>query len=275
MTFVKKADGSKQPFDKNKIIRTCLRMGSSHGHAKSVADKIESKLYEGIPTKEILRMIFLYLKTYNPEVKSIIDLREAISLLRPRPDFENFICLLLKEYGYDVMPPQLIQGRCVEHEIDAVAKRGNELIYVEVKHHFQYHTYTGIGVFLQAWSTYFDLLDGYEQKKNNFKFNKILLVCNTKFSDHALQYAKCKNIGYIGWNVPEKSLASMIDEKKLYPITFLKNLDRKTGTRLLDNGIITLKQLVGTDLNELQKKTNIDRYRLKMLKERAAQILGK
>lgn len=275
MIFVKKSDGSGQPFDKNKIIRTCLRMHASQEHAGTVADKVESKVYDGIPTKEILKMIFFYLKNYRPEVKYRIDLREAISLLRPRPDFENFVCLLLQEYGYKVSPPQLIQGRCVEHEVDAVARRGNETIYVEVKHHFQHHTYTGVGVFLESWSTFLDLSDGYEQNKNNFKFNKILIVCNTKFSDHALQYAKCKHINYIGWNVPERSLETMVEEKKFYPITLLKDMDEKIEARLADNGIVLLKQLVEADFNELWRKTGMDKSKLRVLVGKSVELLQK
>lgn len=273
MIFVKKNDGSSQPFEKHKIIRTCLRMHASEEHAKAVADKIESKIYEGIPTKEILRMIFLYLKSYIPEVKYRTDLREAISLLRPKPDFENFICLLLEEYGYKVSPPQLIQGECVEHEVDAVARRGNETVYVEVKHHFQHHTYTGIGVFLESWSAFMDLAEGYDLNKNNFKFNKLMIVCNTKFSDHAVQYARCKNISYIGWNVPEKSLEHMVEEKKFYPITLLKDLDGKIEAKLGDCGIILLKQLVEAELNELLKKTGIEKNKLRFFIAKAAEIL--
>jgi hypothetical protein len=282
MIFVTKADGSKQPFDKNKVIRTCLRMRASQEAARLVADKIESKLYEGISTKEILRMIFFYLKNYKPELKNMIDLRESISLLRPKPDFEDFVCLLLKEYGYETSPPQLIQGKCVEHEVDVVARKGNETIFVEVKHHFQHHTYTGVGVFLEAWSTFLDLLDGYEQHKNNFKFNKILVACNTKFSDHAMQYARCKNIGYIGWSTSEKCftdhekcLADMVENKRFYPITILKDLDGRTEEKLADNGIILLKQLIETDLKDLQRKTGIDNKRLGFLKQKALEVMKK
>jgi transcriptional regulator NrdR family protein len=64
MIFVTKFDGRKQPFDKSKIIRTCLRMHASLEQAKEIADKIEKKIYDGIPTKKILRMIFTYLKKY-------------------------------------------------------------------------------------------------------------------------------------------------------------------------------------------------------------------
>jgi len=274
MVLVNKADGTKQEFDKGKIVRTCLKMHASEEEAREVADKVESKIFEGIATKKILELIFFYLKSYRPEVKQQIDLREAISLLRPKPDFENFVGIVLREEGYEVDPPQLIRGRCVEHEIDGIAKKGMDTIYVEVKHHFQSHTYTGVSVFLKTWAVFVDLVDGFELHKSPYKFNKALVVCNTKFSDHALQYARCKNISHIGWNTPEEhSLQKMVWDKRLYPITLIKSLDKRTEGRLGDSGVILLKQLAETDVNDLIRKTQVNRQKLIFFKDKAQQIL--
>src|SRR5271157_4114668 len=172
MALVTKVDGTKQPFDKGKVMRTCMKMNASEEEAREVANKIELKIYEGIQTKKILDMVFSYLKSYRPEVKLQIDLREAISLLRPKPDFETFVGIVLRGQGYEVDPPQIIRGRCVEHEIDGIAKRGMDTIYLEVKHHFQSHTYTGVSVFLETWAIFVDLVDGFELHRSPFKFNK-------------------------------------------------------------------------------------------------------
>jgi transcriptional regulator NrdR family protein len=55
--YVTKFDGSKQPFDKNKIVRTCLRMGAKRDVAESIAEEIENRVYDGIETKKILQML--------------------------------------------------------------------------------------------------------------------------------------------------------------------------------------------------------------------------
>jgi hypothetical protein len=274
MVVVTKADGTKQLFDKEKVIRTCLKMHVSEEEAREVANKVEMKLYEGIPTKKILEMIFFYLKNYRPQIKHQIDLRESISLMRPKPDFENFVGIVLRGQGYEVEPPQLIRGRCVEHEIDGIAKKGTDTIYVEVKHHFQSHTYTGVAVFLETWATFVDLFDGFELHKSPYKFNKALVVCNTKFSDHALQYSKCKGISHIGWNTPQdNSLEKMVWEEKLYPITLIKAMDKRSEEKLGDTGVILLRQLADTDVNDLIRKTRLNRQKLILLKEKARQIL--
>ena len=274
MIFVTKFDGRREPFRKEKVVRTCLRMHASPVQARSVADKVESKLYEGIRTNEILRMIFRYMKEYRPEIKHEIDLKEAISLLRPKPDFEQFVRLLLDAYGYQVEDAQLVNGKCVEHEIDGIARKGDETIYVEVKHHFNHHVYTGVGVFLEAHATFEDLTDGYKLKNNSINFTKAMIVCNTKFSDHAKKYAECMGINYIGWKAPEeKGLERMMEEKKLYPITFLKDLDRRTESKLGDAGIVLLRQLVEANLEKLHERTKISKNILKNLVRKAGEIL--
>jgi transcriptional regulator NrdR family protein len=49
---VTKADGSKQLFDRQKVIQTCLRMGASYKVALEIVDQLETQIYEGIPTKK-------------------------------------------------------------------------------------------------------------------------------------------------------------------------------------------------------------------------------
>ena len=275
MLYVTKFDGRKQPFEKSKVIRTCLRMHATPEQARKVADKVAKNLYDGISTKKILRMIFTYLKEYKPEIKHQIDLREAISMLRPKPDFELFIAFLLKSEGYEVQHNQIIQGKCIDHEIDAIARKGNETVYVEVKHHFNSHTYTGLDVFLQANSTFEDLKEGYKLGKNRINFNKALVVCNTKISKHAKKYAECRGINHIGWKYPEdRGLEKLIEEKKFYPITFLKILDRANEEKFGNNGIVLLKQLVEIDIEKLQRMTRIPRRKLEKFVERAKQIIS-
>ena len=267
---VTKADGSKQSFEKNKIIRTCLRMKASKDAAEEIAGKIERRLYEGIPTKKILKMIFSYLGEYKPEFKHQIDLREAVCLMRPKPDFEQFIGLLLKAEGYDVKMNRILAGKCIEHEIDAIAAKGNETLYVEVKHHYQPHSYTGVGVFLEAQATLEDLNDG----KNNF--TKAMVVTNAKLSEHAKTYARCKNIGAMGWRYPEeKSLEVMIEDNKLYPVTLIKGLDSTLLARLGDNGIISVEQLAQFDVKKLTRLTKIGKSKAKEILRKANEILGK
>jgi len=53
--LVTKADGTKQPFTREKIVRTCLRMGATRVVAELIADEIENRVYVSIATKKSSR----------------------------------------------------------------------------------------------------------------------------------------------------------------------------------------------------------------------------
>ena len=221
--FVTKADGTRQPFSKWKVVRTCLRMGATLAIAELIAEEIETRIYDDIETKKILQMIFKRLRKHKPVIRHQIDLRKALSLLNPAPDFERFIQLLLSEHDYEVTPNQIVRGKCVEHEVDAVARKNGKTCIVEVKHHFKYHTPTSLDVSRISRAVFEDVTEGYELGLNNLKVDYALIVCNTKLSEHAKRYADCRGIRHIGWSSPPNhDLQTMIEEKKLYPITFLR-----------------------------------------------------
>jgi hypothetical protein len=224
--WVVKANGTRQLFERQKIINTCLRMHAQREVAETIADKIEKRAYDGIATRRILQMVFTYLRKHKPAFSHRIDLRRGISLLRPQPDWERYVQLLLDELGYAVTPNQIVRGRCVEHEIDAVARRGDGTVLVEIKHHYKYHTPTGLDVSRVMRATFEDLTEGFDRGLNSINFNKAMIVCNTKLSNHAKQYAQCRGIDHIGWKVPiAHGLDQIIEEKKFHPITLIRKLD--------------------------------------------------
>lgn len=272
---VTKADGTRQLFDREKIVRTCLRMGASRKIAEDVAKKIELKAYEGIPTKKILQMIFRQLSRYKPDVRHRIDLRKALSLMNPKPDFERFVQILLSEHGYEVTPNQIVRGRCVEHEIDGIAKKDGKTYIMEVKHHFDYHAQTSLDVSRIVRAVFEDVTDGFELGLNNLKVDGSLIVCNTKLSEHARRYAECRGIQHIGWSYPPNcDLRTMIEERELYPVTYLKDLDTETKEKLSSAGIILLKQLITKSLEELKKETGIREEILELIIGNAKAILS-
>jgi len=273
MIFVTKADGSKQPFDKNKIVRTCLRLGLTNEQAEEVASKIEKQAYDGIPTKKILQLVFKFAGSYREAIKHQIDLRKSISLLRPKPDFEKFIGIVFEILGYKTQTNLILEGKCIEHEIDAVAIKDNEIILVEVKHHENFHKYTGLDVFLEVNSTLEDLREGYSLGKHSYNFSKAIVVCNTKISDHAKKYAQCRKIEAIAWRYPEEfGLERIIEENKIYPITLLKEINIEEVYKIADAGILTLKQLLD-DAKIISSKTKIPVKRIKELQEEAKAVL--
>lgn len=272
---VTKFDGRLQPFDRGKVARTCVRMGADPAFAAQVAGRIEAEAYEGIPTKKIMQTIFANLRRRMPEMRHRIDLRTAIAMMRPKPDFELFVATILRAYGYKVKSNQFLQGRCVEHEIDAVAENGRDVFYVEVKHHFNAHTYTGLDVFLQAAAAFEDLADGFKAGRHRTAFTKAMLVTNAKMSEHALRYADCRGIRYLSWEAPRgRSLGEVIGKHKLYPITLIRGLDAGVQAKLGDAGIVTLKQLVEMPEAGILRAAHVQKQALRELRHAASELLG-
>jgi len=250
-------------------------MGATKKMAEKIAERVENKIYEGISTKKIMSMIFSYMKKHKPEIKHTIDLRKAVTMMRPKPDFELFVAQVLRAQGYKVKSNQYMKGKCVEYEIDAVAVNGKEHLFVEVKHHYKPHTYTGLDVFLETRSKLEDLIEGNGKGKNKLKFNKALVVSNTKVSDHGRNYAKCRGIKYLGWNAPkDHGLERIIEDKKLHPTTFMKDLGPEELNMLGDAGIVTIKQIVEMPESEISKRAKIAKKRIKEMKEVGRDILS-
>jgi len=249
---VRKVDGRLELYDQSKVIRTALRMGLDRKAAEELADEISDKIYDGIPTKEIFSLIQEIASKIKPELKYVKDLREAISAMRPKPDFEEYVRVVLRSAGYVVEPGRVLEGRCVDHEIDGVAFKDEEVLVVEAKHHVNPHSYTGLDVILQLWAALEDLREGYRLGFHSYPFTSAMLVCNTKISLHAERYARCKGIKYMAWNYPRAfALRDIISTHKIYPVTMLKALSKLQVAKLGDKGIVTLSQLKELRKDEL------------------------
>ncbi len=66
----------------------------------------------------------------------------------------------------------------------------------------------------------------------------------------------------------------MIEEKKLYPITYLRNLKIATREKLMSAGIILLKELNEKNPKELEKNTGISKENIVTMIKKARTILS-
>jgi hypothetical protein len=275
MVNIRKWDGTLEPFDRGKVIRTCHHLKLSQREAEDVADEIEKKLYEGIPSKSLMDMILEFGKIHRSQLGHIIDLREALAAMRSKPDFEQFVALLLQDAGYKTVTNQVLYGKCVDHEVDVIAIKGSEILYVEVKHHAQFHTFTGLDTFLEVRSAFEDLKEGYLAGNHGYNFTRPMLVLNTKISDHARRYASCKGIAAIGWAMPQHAgIESMVHDRGMYPVTIFKGVEPSIFTKLGDMGIFTVKQLAQSDIREVARKGNINIDTLSYVVEKSRDMVN-
>ncbi len=272
--FVTKANGSKQLFDKNKVVQTCLRLGASQQVAFEVATKVENRVYNGISTSKILQMIFRFLTKHRPATRNFVDLRRGLSLMRSKPDFEIFVRLLLAYNGFEVAPNQLLKGKCVAHEVDAIAKKGGITYFVEAKHHVNYHTPTGLDESRIARAVLEDVSEGYNLGINELKVDRAMIVTNTRFSEQAIHYGSCRGILQIGWNMPEQlDLRSMIEAKQLYPLTCIRGLPREVQEKLSDAGIVLIRQVSEEDPKRLARQLGLSQVMLDAVVEKSPLIM--
>jgi Holliday junction resolvase-like predicted endonuclease len=258
--YVTKADGSRQLFDREKVAKTCLRMGVNRRIAYEVADEVEARLYDGMLTSKVLKLIFRLLQKRTPTIRHFLDLRKGLSLMVSKPEFEKFVQILLVHQGFQVSPNRVVIGKCVGHEVDAIAKKDSITYFVEAKHHSNYHTPTGLDESRIARAVLEDVTEGFALGKNDVKIDRAMIVTNTRYSEHAKRYGKCRDILQIGWSSPKMlALQNMIEEKKLYPLSCIKGLNSEIKMKLVISGIVLMKQLVEENPSKIAKNTGISR----------------
>lgn len=166
--------------------------------------------------------------------------------------FEKFIGALFSARGYDVKVGQVLNGRCVTHEVDVVATKGDELVLVECKYHNLAGVNVDVKVPLYIHSRFQDLLDNGALKEPQNRFLG-WIATNSRFSDDAESFGRCKGINLLSWNFPNgNGLKDLIDELRLYPITCLFSLSNGEKKFLLESGIVMAKE-IAENPNWLQK----------------------
>lgn len=272
--FVVKSSGEFEKFDSRKIKRTCIKAGCTEELANKIAREVEKKSYDGISTRDILHITISLLKKERPIVAARYDLKGSIFRLGPAGFvFEELVGELFKEYGYNNKVHSIIRGLCVSHEIDIIATKDNINYMIECKYHNIPGIYTGLREVLYTYARFLDLKDGFKAGSSR-DFKQPWLVCNTKFSDDAIQYASCKGMKLIGWNYPEnQGLQYLIESKKLYPVTMLKDLDTDSLEKLASANFILALDLLRIPLRELNKITKISPKKLNILADEAKKII--
>ncbi len=247
-------------------------MGASLQIAIQVAERIEKRVYEGMPTKQILQLIFRFLQRDKPGYGHLFDLRKGLSLMASKPEFEMFVQLLLSNHGFEVTPNTILRGRCVEHEVDAIARKNGVTYFVEAKHHFSYHALTGLDESRIARALLEDVSEGFKLGTVDFQVDKAMIVTNTRYSEHAIRYGKCRDIAQIGWNYPaQRGLEDLIEEKKLLPLSCIRGLSSDDRFRLVNSGLVLIKQVISEDPRELAKETGIPRSNTEDIFEKVRQ----
>lgn len=244
--YIKKADGSLEPFDPQKLIDSLEHVGAEKSVIDKIVIEVNKQIKDGMTTGQIYRLAFDLLREHTTPIAVKYSLRRALSELGPNGfPFEKFIAAILKTQGYETLTDQIVYGGCVPHEVDVVAWKGDELIMVEAKFHNEFGFKSDVKVALYIKARFDDLKENmYDYGGKKRKISEGWLVTNTKFTDQAIHYAECKGLKLIGWNYPARgNLQDMIEASGLHPFTALSSLSATQKKYLLARGIVLCEDI--------------------------------
>lgn len=247
--FVQKASGDKEPFAKEKLERSLHNAGASDAIIHNIVADIMDWIITGVTTKKIYSRAFTLLRREKTSAANRYKLKQAIMQLGPTGyPFESYIGQLFERQGYNIRVGVVVDGYSITHEMDVVATNNKNQNLVECKYHSQ-GKHVNIQVPLYVHSRVNDIIRKRKElpEYTDFSFST-WIITNTRFSDEAIKYGQCYNLHLLAWDYPTgKGLKDIIEELKLYPITILTHLTRKHKQTLLNQGVVTCKQLLTGD----------------------------
>lgn len=245
VTDILKADGTAERFDPAKIEASLRRAGATASTASQIRAVIERTIVPNVRTADIYKRAFSLLRQNERIVAARYSLRRALFEFGPTGHpFEDFVAELFRKEGWTVEWRRLIPGKCVPHEVDVYAKRGNEHLAAELKYHNDPNYKTDVKTALYVKARFDDIWQCDPRDGTTCPIDRGMLITNTKFTSQAVQFASCSGIELLGWSYPvEGNLYDRIVAAGMYPVTALTTLRKAEKRLLVDQGIVTAGQL--------------------------------
>ena len=244
--LIHKASGEKEEFSPDKLKNSLKRAGADNEAINSIMSEVNSWLYEGVSTKSIYKKVFKLLSFYKNGIAARYSLKKAIMELGPTGyPFEHFVSHLFQNTGFKTEVGQIMDGKCVKHEVDVVATRHNIQYLIECKYYNYQGKYADVKVPLYIRSRFDDII---EKRKDlpefkDFKF-KGWIITNTRFTTDAIDFGVCSGLSLVGWDFPKgHSLKEVIEKEDLFPVTVLTMLPNFLKRNLLEKGIVLCKEI--------------------------------
>ncbi len=263
-----KYSGDVVAFDVEKLINSLKRSQASEKLIEQIVAQVQDQLYDGITTKKIYQMAFKMLKGKSRVSASKYKLKKALMELGPSGfPFEKLVGKLLAHEGFSTQVGVIVQGNCVQHEVDVIAQKDNTHYMIECKYHSDQGRFCNVKIPLYIHSRFLDVEKQWErQKGHETKLHKGGVYTNTRFTSDAVQYGKCVELLLTSWDYPiGDGLKDRIDKLGLHPLTALTTLTKAEKTKLLDEGIVLCKELHEKPV--LLEKIGIDKKRHKKILE--------
>jgi hypothetical protein len=245
---VLKRNGEIEKFSLEKFSSSLEKAGFSEKEIGQSLIVIKGSFYDGMTTDEIYEMAWKSLKdlqNFSPVIK--YSLKKAILELGPSGfPFEQLVSRIYSELGYKTLNGIMLQGKCIDHEIDIAAYNDDELILIEAKFHNEHYMKSDTKVALYVKARFDDLSEvNFEIEGKQRKMTKAILITNTSFTNNSKKYVKCNNTyEMISWSYPkDKGLLHMIESLRIHPITSIPILSQRDKKFLIENGCIYCRDL--------------------------------
>jgi len=241
-----KYSGDVVAFDVDRLINSLRRSQANEESIQQIVAQVENQLYDGISTKKIYQMAFKLLKGKSRVSASKYKLKKALMELGPSGfPFEKLVGKLLAHEGFATKVGVIVQGNCVQHEVDVIAQKDNTHYMIECKYHSDQGRVCNVKIPLYIHSRFLDVEKQWVQLKGHeAKLHKGGVYTNTRLTTDAIQYGKCVGLLLTSWDYPRgNGLKDRIDKSGLHPLTALTTLTKVEKTKLLDEGIVLCKEL--------------------------------
>lgn len=274
-TVIIKRNGQIEQFNEKKLIRSLQKSGATIGEIEQTVSFVKAKLKKTMTTGDIYALAYKNLNAQRKRNPNAIrySLKKSVMELGPTGfPFEKFVARIFNQLGYQTQTGTMIQGHCIEHEVDVLAYNNSEVICIEAKFHNEPHLRSDTKVALYVKARFDDLIGQKIKIEDTYHhITKGILVTNTNFTDTAYKYVSCINtFELMSWNKPhEKNLLHYIESHKLYPIGVIPELTQKEIELLSSYDVMTCFDLYNNFdiLNEIGIKKTKQSIILETVKE--------
>ncbi len=259
-------------FDPSKLKQSLIRSGASEIDADSVTATICNNITEGMTTHKIYRLAYDLLKKKSGKIAGRYKLKKAIFEMGPTGyPFERLVSELLRNKGFETKSGIIMDGLCIQHEVDVYAKNNNKVIFAECKFHNDQHKKSDVKVSLYVKSRFEDLKSQHIKSNSKVKNYEGWVVTNTRFTSDATKYGNCAGLKLVSWDYPKNgNLRQMIDASGFHPITTMQSLTKKEKGILLEKEVILCRQI--NDNIQLLDKMGLSTRRVSKVMDEAKQI---
>jgi hypothetical protein len=255
--WVKKSNGEQVLFDASKLKTSLFRAGANEELIDFIVQDVMAHTAQVTTTKKIYNQAYAVLKRSSSKLAGKYRLKNAILQLGPSGyPLEHYIGHLIAYQGLEREVGIMMQGKCLEHEVDVYGKNGEHEVIIECKHHSQPGYKSDVKVAMYVHARFHDIINGpaYKHRKERFR---CMIATNTRFTSDAIAYAGCYQIGLISWDYPKRGcLRDRIEISGLYPITCLYSLTKNEKQKLLKAETVLCKELIEEPhrLNEIDQR---------------------